>query len=336
MTLTNRTSLSIFCLFSFVVMVFGFWLSGSRHFYENPDILSLALTIDIVIVLPLLYYFTAKKLSLPLISVLPVFILTLVYAGFIIPDDHHYYLDIVKLLLAPVEAGVIGYLIYKVRQVILQYRRQGTGGIDFVETLTGSIAKSIGIARIAGIFATEISIFYYGIFAWRAKPEAAPGSKQFTCYKERGYPAIASVIAFVIIAEAAILHLFIMRWSAVAALILDILSVYGLLFILADLNAMRKRPIYIAGSEIDVRTGFRWRVKIPAETIENIELVKLPGKSGKNVLDAAVIGGSNCVITLNRKLSAVGLYGIRRSIDTIALSIDDSHGFVADCRELMV
>ena len=116
----------------------------------------------------------------------------------------------VELLLAPLELVLIVFLVLKVRAARKEYRKSETTPGDFNETLEQVLARTLDPGRPAQVFATEISMFYYGLLAWRKRPEEDPDRPVFTYHKNSGHGTVMGVFVFLIVIETSLLHWFLL------------------------------------------------------------------------------------------------------------------------------
>ena len=108
-----------------------------------------------------------------------------------------------------------------------------------------AVAEIVPFRGPADAVANEISIFHYAIAGWRGK--APTGPRVFSYHRENTYVTLAVALLMVMFVELfavhALVHVF---WSRLAAWILTGLTVYGIVWFLGDLHAIRLRPILLA------------------------------------------------------------------------------------------
>lgn len=329
MTQANRYLIFIFITFCITVLGVSYMIIHSRLFMENPGIISFGLTFDITISIPILYYFLlARKGKLPRALLIPIFILALIAAALIIPRSHHQFLDLIKNAIFPLETFIISYFIFKITRVVKEYKKLkpgGKGGLGFSVILKECLEKTIGHGKISEILGTEISILYYGFFAWK-RPRRI-GENVFTAYKKSGYGSIVGGLVFLSLSEVLAFHVLFMQISSIAAWIIFALNLYGIIFILADFNASRREPTYIEDEKIYINAGLRWKAVIP---VKDIRLVELSNESlrDKQILRAmTILSGPNLAIVLEKTHKADGPYGIRKNFDKVLLNLDEPQRF---------
>ena len=110
-------------------------------FEEQRDVLSIGVSIDIALLLPIIYFLIIRKSTIPKLTLVPVFILSLLLAYQIVPVEHHNTLSYIEYLLIPVELTVIGLLIYYVIKI----------GRD-LDRSTGSLTSFPEILKMISVF----------------------------------------------------------------------------------------------------------------------------------------------------------------------------------------
>jgi ABC-type multidrug transport system fused ATPase/permease subunit len=309
--------------FVLCVVTVSFFIVRTNGFAENTELLSLAVTLDIVLVIPMAYFLLAFWLGWRKLTVIPIFLLSLVGAHLVLPEDGETYLKFGELALAPIELFVLIFLILKVRQIRRRYRAARRPEAEFQETLEGVLAKIIDHPRFVRVLATELSIIYYGLFAWRNRPRHTTNNEVFTYDRKSGLGLIAGVFFVLIAIETPVLHYVISLKFPLIAWVVTALGLYGAVFILGDLNACRWRPIRVRAGNLELNTGLRWRCTIPLSQIEFVESTTFDIESREGLLNAAVIGNQNLVIFLKSKHTATGIYGFEKEFDRVAVTADE-------------
>jgi hypothetical protein len=184
----------------------------------------------------------------------------------------------------------------------------------------GAIAYALTRRGIAfEILATELRVIGAAIFGWRVKSNGA-----FTVHRASSWSLIAGVFAALTLIEAPLVHLVLVAFGhPTAAWIMSGLSVYGALWLVGDVNALRAGGLRIADRELVVALGARWRGSIELATIRQVTLA-----SGPAELDLA-IATPNVVIELSEPAVLVGLFGRTKRASKIAFELDEPEAFVA-------
>ena len=335
MTRTLTRNILPFLLTAAAVLTCTWFVVQSEAFAQRPDLMAFASTVDLTLIIPGLYFLFIRKTKIPKITLIPVFVLSLLAAYNIIPEENHTTLDYLQMALPLVELVVIGFVVWNIRKTFIAYKKQkkSVRRQGFIETVHEAASKAYGQGVLANVLATEVSMFHYAIIGWNPMKEA-PKGPQYTYHKDNGYVAFFAVALFAVVIETAILHLLLMQWSNTAAWILTGLSIYSLFFVIGDFNAIRKRPIYLDEAVLKLRVGFRWRMDIPFHMIESIEL-RTPDKEKEEFANLILAGEPNVAIRFKEEMTAEGLYGLKKKFDLLAIHIDDKLAFKAALEEKM-
>ncbi|MCH2043779.1 MAG: hypothetical protein MK212_06520 [Saprospiraceae bacterium] len=89
-------------------------LLAQSSFITTESGLPLALSIDLVITIPFIYFLTIRKTSIPKTTIVPIMVLGLILGLNILPEENQAFLLNFKSWVLPlVEFTVLGYIIYK-------------------------------------------------------------------------------------------------------------------------------------------------------------------------------------------------------------------------------
>ncbi|MBS1494982.1 MAG: hypothetical protein JST55_15840 [Bacteroidetes bacterium] len=313
-----------FILISSGIFLICLYIVSTQQFQSTNSFSTLAVTFDLTITLTLTYYFfIGRKYKLTPWTIIPVYIVSLIAANSIIPTSNHQFFSYFKELLIIPELFIIGLLFAKIRIVIKEFRSINYITTDFIEQLYRAIDKAVNSKIISSIFTTELSIVFYAATFWKNKKEVYLEQSFSTIHKKTGYSVFWFVIILMTIVETFSLHIFIGKYSNIAAWILTALSFYGVIFLTADFSAMVKRPIIITNDSIYLRSGMRWRVIIPLDKITSLQSIKNFKDDSKEYLNISAVKQPNALLITNKYVEVKGLYGITKHTTKIAFSIDD-------------
>ncbi|WP_078379936.1 hypothetical protein [Sutcliffiella halmapala] len=120
---------------------------------------------------------------------------------------------------------------------------------------------------------TELSVLYYSIIVWFRKPDMR-SEEVYTYHKSSQIKTIVIVFSILIIAEGALFHFLIQRWSDIAAWILTVLNVYALMYMVGLYNSVRFLPHMIKQGKLFIHLGFQSSIEIDIDNIESIRQAK--------------------------------------------------------------
>ncbi|HRX04792.1 MAG: hypothetical protein KDI07_17510 [Anaerolineae bacterium] len=325
--------LLLFALLAAALLAAEAWITGTADFAAHPEVLSLAVTADIVVAIPLLYYLlVVRRKRLPVITVAPVFVLSLIVAGKILPAAQHTYLDYAELVAPLVELSVLVVIALKLRTVAGHYRRLRPSHAYFPETLEASLRAAVPTfpPLVASLLTTEVSLISFGVTGWvRRTRHADDGRPRFSYHRQGGYAFVLGFLAFLVLLETGVAHLLLARWNTTVAWILTIASIYTLIWFFGDFHASRFQPMVAGDDRLHVRSGMRWRADIPWQQIEVVRRATSADRKQPDFLNAAIMGEARLVIVLREPATVHGLLGRTKETAHIGVSVDDEAAFLA-------
>lgn len=306
-------------------------LIQSNAFAQNANLLSIGITLDFLITIPLIYFLIIRKRNIPKITVLSMFVVGIIVLSYTLPVEHQSLLSIVKTFAIPiVEIVVFSFIIYKVVKITESYKQQKKSA-DFYTTMVKATAEVLP-AQIAPILVTEISVIYYGFINWK---KYILKENEFSYHKKSTIHSILIGFLMVILIETFALHFLLSKWSVIAAWILTILSIYTGLQFFALLRSISKRPIKIdkETQQLVLRFGFFSDWSVPLKEVQSIELTVKDLPEDKSIVPFSPLGSlteHNVIIRFHQEQEFSGLYGIRKKAKALAIYIDEKQQFLED------
>jgi len=190
------------------------------------------------------------------------------------------------------------------------------------ERIAAALEPALG-AAIAGILAHEIALLTFALAGWSMKPPGDSGT--LTVHRESSWNVVALGFGLLIVVETVPVHLVMMERAPIAAWALSALSLYALLWLVGDYQALRLRPCRLDGDALLVRVGLRWRVEVPRAAIAAFTTVRdnAPSRFERGYARATVFGDPTRMIELSAPVAATGPYGITRRVTRIGVSPDN-------------
>ena len=133
------------------------------------------------------------------------------------------------------------------------------------------------------------------------------------------------------VVEALVVHFLLSFWSPALALILTLLTIAGIIWMIALLRSFKRLPVLVGKDAVTMRVGTLRSLHIPAGQLGGLRLnvsgedVRKPG-----VLNLALINHPNVLIDLDPPLASR-----RRPIRGVAHQLDDPAGFAAAVQALL-
>ncbi|MGB0176144.1 MAG: hypothetical protein ACPF9D_03195 [Owenweeksia sp.] len=293
----------------------------------SSSVLGPAITIDLLLSVPLIYFLLIRKTSVPNTTVIPVMILGLVLGSYFLPPESQSYLSLFKTWVLPlVEVSVVGYVIVKVRTAIRKYQSLKDSSPDFFTTVKNTCAEILP-PKLVWPMATEIAVIYYGFIRWKKR---ALAENEFSYHRKSGTPVLMIAFILIIGIETVTLHSLLTKWSVIAAWILTGLSIYTALQVLGFARSLSQRPVAINKGHLILRFGILNEAEVPLKEIESVELStkELPkDKLNSSLSPLATMEGHNVVLRFQNPQTLSGLYGLQKKVRTLTLHLDEPVDF---------
>lgn len=317
----------------FKVLIPFFLLSALVFIMKIPmlksnEILQLAVSIDLLLVVPFIYYLLIRKSKIPKTTVIPLMILGLILGMHFLPPESQTYLTLFKTWVLPfVEISVLTYVLIRVNSAIKKLKHSTAKTPDFYTALKHTSAEILP-QNLVLPFATEIAVFYYAFLNWKT---TILQPNEFSHHKNSGAPALFIVFILIIGVETFALHYLLIRWSEKAAWILTILSIYTAIQVIGFAKSLSKRPISINESSLTLKYGILNEVQINFDQIDSIELSSNELESHKLTKTLSPLGdleSHNVIMRLKTVHKLNGLYGFTKEFKVLAFHVDDVKGFM--------
>ena len=302
-------------------------LVRSSLFLPDSQIITLALTLDLLLTIPLIYFLLIRRTHVPKVIVVPFVILSTVAASFILPANNQVYVDLFKTWGIPViEMVVLTFIAVKVRGLVKKVRDNKGQSPDFYTALKEACSDIIP-PKLVPLFVTEVSVMYYSFLSWKRRPLA---TNEFSYHKRSGTPALLGAALAVIAIETVVLHILLAQVSELAAWILTGLSIYAAFQVFGAAKSLARRPIVYGEDRLIMRYGILNESEIAFEDIESVELSGQPLGTDKTIVKLSPLGDMerhNVIIRLHRENVLTGLYGVKKTYKALALHVDDDIAF---------
>lgn len=332
----NKTlPIAQFTSFAIPVLLIGLiaFIPSSPIFYNNPNAVSIGMTVDLLLTIPLIHFLLIRRINIPKISILPFFVIGLVVATIVLPPENQKLLHFIKIWIVPIiEVTVVFIVVRNVREAIKDCKLNGDSHEDFFTVLRNVCSKLL--PKFASVFlASEIAVIYYGFIRWRP---ANASENEFTYHKNTGTIGLLIAAIFLVIAETSIIHLLLMRWNLLLAWALTALSIYTAIQLLGFLKSITMRPIALTKEKVFLRYGILSETVVNIEDIESVAITSKSIEFDNLTRSLSLFGkleGHNIVIRLKEEGTINGLYGVNRTFITLALHVDNKDEFKRQLEE---
>ena len=327
---THKNSLkSLFgiLIIPFLIYLFSIIILNLEINNAFIDMLSIGVTYDLTATAPIVYLILIWKKSIPKFTVIPITIVSIVMASFIIPVENQMHLDMVKKWGLPfVETFGIILVVVKVRKIIRMYKTEKINNIDIFSVIKKVILDMFP-KLISSYLIFEIGFIYYAFIRWRKNKNQA---NQFS-YSSSGILPILMVFMFMLLLETILVHILLSLWSSIAAWILTGISIYTFVQLFALLKSIILRPIEVRNSRLFLRYGILRESEIYLKNIYRIEM----GKSShiESLSPFKDLEDMNLIIHLNEDCTIFGIFGEPKKYRSIGIFVDNKLEFIKTIEE---
>jgi hypothetical protein len=191
------------------------------------------------------------------------------------------------------------------------------------------VLKRAGAAQSlpARLVATELRVMRFALGGWWKKTPVED-ARTFSMHRRSHYGTVVGVFLFLMAGESAGLHFLLLRWSAIAAWISTISTLWLGVWMVGDAQALRLQPLRIGDDALELAVGIRWRARIPWSAVREVALADGAALT-RRTLKATAAGAADVRIALHHPLEAHGLFGQVRQFDALLVSVDRAPEFVA-------
>lgn len=325
-----RPRVALFGAIAAVVVTAVAVIVRTAAFARNSDLLSVALVLDLCIMVPLAYAWLVVRpgLARPR-TLLPVAGLCALVARLLLPASANSLMVGVRFLTAPAELMLVGYVVvrlYRQRQERRARLAAGESAGDLLEAMDDALGSLGAAGRVA---AYEFAVLGYALGFGRGAG-VRPGEHAVDA---RGWGALLTALSMAAAAEMGVVHLLVMRWSPGAAWVITALSLYSVLWLVGDWRALGARAPALTGGTLHLRVGLRWRGEIPLDHIAVAERATWRDSSAEEVLNTLKPLQPNVVVRLRRTVRVRGPFGLMRSAHTLGLRLAEPDRFLEAVRE---
>ena len=231
-------------LLLFVVLAAG--LVATEHYaVHRPDLARLpllppAVGFDLLVVLPGLFYvLVVRRYRLPLRTVAAAFGGGLALGHWLLPVGGLPVLAWAGRLAQALELLTLGYAAVRLRRIRRGYRAAQRHSADFMDNLLAAGQPVLG--RFNELLMTEVAVLRYGLLGQGAA-EVGAGEQAFSSHQKSGFGALLAALGGLSVVEMAAAHLVLAHWHPRLAWGFTVAGAYGLLWLLAHGQAVRRRP----------------------------------------------------------------------------------------------
>ena len=309
------------------IVAVSLFFANSQLIVAEP-IIATAVTIDLILTLPVAYYFFIRNSAIPRITVVPVFLAAVLLASFILPSDDRILLGLAVAYAVPAaELFVLGYLGYRVYLTRRAFGKLARTGRDLMERLRMAFVSELKPAVVARAAAFEIGVFFLILFVWQR-----PSTAGFSYHRNNCAIPILIVLLFLLIAETIVAHFLLAMFSPIAAWIATGVSIYLAIQVIAHFKALFMRPIVVTEDAVLLRCGIMGDAFIERGSIARVGKLSRFPQNTTNEIAISPLGSlvqPNVRIEMKQVTAFYSIYGLKKEYSAISFSVDEPDRFLA-------
>lgn len=198
-----------------------------------------------------------------------------------------------------------------------------------MDAARAAVSEAFGDRALATLIFHDVAVFYYSCLAWRQKAFTKPDAAAFAYHKESSWFYLMLMVCKLLILEGVAVHFLLQEWSHQAAWLVSASHVYLIILLVADYNAMRLNPVLVDQAGVRIRYGLRISADVPFSEIANVTVaqgMEIPKEEWETTV-GPMFEQPNTAIELAQPLKVRGLFGIRREVGKIYLTLDKPEQF---------
>lgn len=302
-------------------------LPQSSFFLMHPKSFSLGISVDLLLTVPLMFFFLIKNTKIPKTAVVPLMVLGMLLGYTILPKENQQFLDYFKNWVLPfIEVGVVFFVGYKMYFSVKEFKKNKSSGFDFYTTVRAR-CKEMFPKVPAALVASELAVLYYGFWTWKKRTLK---ENEFSYHKDSGTLTVLVALMVIIGIETYVFHLILAKWNNSLAWIVTAVSCYTAIQIFGFLKSMARRPISITGNILHLPYGIMGEAKIPIGEIASIQCTSKELEENKLLRKLSFLGdmeSHNIVLRVKKPLEFQGLYGIPKQYEVLGFYVDGPSKF---------
>ncbi|HEX7984074.1 MAG TPA: hypothetical protein VF616_11185 [Duganella sp.] len=324
-------------LFGLIVLLAmaGHYVLLRVPFFGNDfgrDIAEWPLLTDLLVTFPLLYYFMFRpSLKAFLLKWLGFAALGFWFGSLVIPGEGKVIWRGVEnlwplylVLQAALEVYLLVFLVRKMRAMT-----RLSGNVD--EAMEQTIHGRLGRGGFAPFALFEARIWYYGLFMRKGERLRFRGEQHFSYDKNEGNASNQVAVIMLLLFEMPLSHLLLhlVAVNPVLAWIVDGLTLWSLLYLVAEYRATHWRPVSLDTDAVLIRYGvFAADRVLPYGMVESISRRSGHVRRERGVLRLCQFGSANVEIRLRPGSRLAGFGGREQVVTRICIGVDKPDAFI--------
>ncbi len=240
---------------------------GTSILPDESKFVVLGSLFDLILIAPILWMLFRKqfswKMAIALIAFSCIGIRLLIPSDLLAPFSTITLAGIaMEVLLVLFELLLIVTLLRYLPKIIQEVKHDE---LPLLYTFNTAVEKYVKNNFLIQMICSELLVVYYALLSWKK-----PIPNGITLYKNSSNIAFQVMLIHAIIVETLGIHYFLHAKWPIVSFVLLILNVYSVIFLLADIQAVRMNPVQIQQGQLYISLGLMKRMKMDLHNIESI------------------------------------------------------------------
>lgn len=329
----HRPGALVIELLLLVSLVTVSWLVAHSPLLEaEPQLISLAIMVDLTVTAALCHWLLGvRRGGLARWTFIPLLAVGLFIGHALLPADAPT-VRFTIVLLALVESSGLVLLVVNVRKLARAYRvarRCGDNGFDAFESALLTLAPAS--PTLMSYVRFEVQLWTMCLVGWRFERQPRNGPNVFTHHRTSHWFALLGVLIFLVLVEGLLTHVILHSYHYdTTKWVLSALSLYGLAWLVGDLQALRVYRSCIRDVQgwptLELRVGARAHAQIPLHNIASVEL-GVWERAGSGEASVILIGKANVRLAFHVPQSVKMAFGPAKPVRALLLQVDEPETF---------
>ena len=202
-------------------------------------------------------------------------------------------------------------------------REQGLGWLESLKLGLIRRLETLLAHPALKLTSLDIKVWRYSVFSY-TEPKHKNALATFS-YAQNTTPYLHLALAFLLILEVIPQHVLIHQWSPLAAWGLSIVTLYGLLWLMADYRSLGLKPTELHANVLKLHCGIRATANIPLKTILSVRL--FDPTTDEDAVSLSIEKEPSLTLMLEDEVTVSKLFGVTKS-KKLALTLDDDEEFI--------
>lgn len=214
---------------------------------------------------------------------------------------------------------------FKLGEFLAALKKQETTRNSHDEALQAALAATLRSPPLLKLIGTELLTVYYAFFA-KYEDHGRPGRDRLFAYNQSSNAYdVFLIVALSQLPFLPFVHLLLEHHKGPgAAWVVSLLTLWSVVWYLAQVEAVRFRPIELGSTQLGYRFGLIWSADIPLEHIKmarGIDVTEV--LDGRDLFMSPLGSRRNVMLEFAVPIQFNGPYGIRRREQRAAISVDN-------------